>query len=154
MHSSGSAELEAEWTLVVRGKKKSKAPKAKRTVRGWDADKCTYMPKFDNEQAEEIVSNLSFRKPEFVTTSAGGETRYAYQYYYAPGGEYRLCVCAHIHKDNERKYVGGWLPGHAFICGWEGWQTETPWKVVDQIRALDDGGTFPPDKERYPVGGD
>jgi hypothetical protein len=154
MHSSGSKELEAEWTLVVRGKKKKKAAKskAKRIVRGWDADKCTYMPEFDNEKAEDIVNNLSFRDPVYITTSENGETRYAYQYYYASGGAYRLCVCAHIHKDKERKYIGGWVPGHAFICGWEGWQTDTPWDVVDQLRALTDGGTFPSDSDRYPVG--
>jgi hypothetical protein len=151
MHSGGNSELEAEWTTVVRGKKgKLKAAAKKKIVRGWDADKCSVMPEFSNEQAEEVVENLSFRDPEFVTTSEDGNTRYAYQYYYAAGGQYRLCVAAHIHKDKDRKYVGGWVPGHSFICGWEGWQTETPWKIVDQIRDLTDGGTFPPEKERYP----
>lgn len=149
-------DSEEVWTTLVRNKKGKlkkvqEAPK-KKIVRGWDADKCSFMPEFSNEMAEEVVENLSYRDPIYVTTSEDGNTRYAYQYYYAERGAYRLCVAAHLHKDKEKKYVGGWVPGHSFICGWEGWQTDTPWTVVDQIRGLTDGGTFPPDDERYPKG--
>ena len=113
----------------------------------WDMNKCQWgVPaNFTNMDATNAVNNANFANSVYVNVSAqAGQTKQAYTYYEFAG--YRLCVVAHVHKDQQ----GQWTqPGNCFIPGWENWSMGTPNAVITTVGPLAPAGAFPGDN-RFP----